>query len=261
MSIMTFKSDTPIIYYDESIKLHLTLTASWEVESEAKNEYETSTIKLFVLSTLTDMLREYQRSVPFRDLSLKYDEISFMISEKLTAKMQFPCQARLTALTPDDRSAQMMKLIAEKERLSDPAVMAAEYEKAMRKAQETAEKNGLNIQDIVNQPMPDLPQMPDSITDPLERAKAMSEYMDKLKQTAVSPASPEPKAMTQEEQRKAIIGGMLSDDRSYKPNAPAQAGSMGANTMAQYRPKFCKHCGTKLPPTGNFCGNCGKSIL
>lgn len=262
MSVMNFNSDTPIIYYDESLKLHLTLNAAWEVESEVKDEYQNNTIKLFVSSMLCDMLREYQRSVPFKELSRKYDEISFTVSEKLTEKMQFPCRARLTALTPDDRSAEILKLTAEKERLSDPAVMAAEIEKAMQKARETAEKNGMNLDDIMNQPLPEMPELPD---DPLERAKALTEHYEKLKQTANTPARPDPKTMSPEEQRKAIIGGMASDDRSYNPNAPKPAAFMGmgaaGNTTAQYRPKFCTSCGFRLPPTGNFCGNCGKSVM
>ena len=244
MSVLNICTDTPIIYYDESLRMHIKLSAAWEVESGTEQEYEKSTIKFFVLNTLTDILREYQRTVPFEELSGKYDEISSVVSDKLTEKMGFPCSARLTELKPDEDSAEILRLHAEKKRLSDPAVMAAELEKAMQKARETSERTGI--------PIPENPYRSD-------RAPSYNAASDPFTSSCVPPFNGNKELMEK------ITGGMLSDDRSYKPNEPRNIGLMGMtppdNNMSAYRPKFCMHCGSKLPPTGNFCGNCGKSIM
>jgi hypothetical protein len=199
MTVMNIHSDTPIIYYDESLKAHLTLIAELEVEADVNEEYQKSTVQMYALNVLTDMLREYQRTVPFEGLSGKYGEISSAISEKLTAKMQFQCTARLIGLKPDEKSAGFLKTAAEMKRLNS------------------------------------------FTSDCVPPFNGNKELMEK------------------------ITGGMLSDDRSYKPNEPRNMGLTGmtppGNNMSAYRPKFCRDCGTPLSPTAKFCGNCGRSVM
>ena len=142
--------------------------------------------------------------------------------------MNCPCKASLTALTPDERSAKFLENAALMEKMKDPAFAAAEMERALQKARETAEKNGISMPDIQNMKMPDLPPLPDT-DDPIARANAIMERQKMLDQMAKN--------------------GIFAPAAQVAPVAPAAA-----------RPKFCTNCGKPLPAAGNFCPDCGNKI-
>ena len=236
MTELKFRSDMKLPFYDKSLGASLTLLADWYVRADTDDEHYKTTIPLQTDITLAGIIGEFSGNIPYRDLPDKYGEIGDTVSEKLTEKMQFSCVATLTALTPDESSARLLEQIEKMKKFSDPAYAAAEFERAMKQAQETAEKNGISMQDIQNTPLPDLPPLPDT-NDPLERAKAIAAQAEQIKKMAMS-GSP--------------------------AGAPAAAAAAPAAHAAAapfiQRPKFCTSCGGKLPESGNFCPDCGAKI-
>ena len=221
MIVFSFHTDKPLPFYDKSLSAHISLLADWTVEADTNDDHYRSTLPLHTEAAMNYVIFGYDNKCGFDELSHKLNEISAAVSEKLTAQSGFRCSARLNALRPDEKSEQFIKQREYVHKMSDPAYAAAELEKAMKKAQETAAKNGMSQQDIENlknAPLPDFPPLPDT-DDPLERAKAISAQVEQMKQMA-----------------------------------------SGAPVNASPRPKFCAYCGNALPASGNFCPNCGAKI-
>ena len=243
MTELKFRSDMEFLYYDKSLGASLTLLADWYVRADTDDEHYKTTIPLQTDMTLTDILNGYNGDVPFRELTDKYGEIGDTVSEKLTEKMQFSCVATLTALTPDESSARLIEQIEKMKKFSDPAYAAAEFERAMKQAQETAEKNGMSVQDIQNiqnAPLPDLPPLPDT-SDPLERAKAITARVEQMKQMSMN-------------------GSFAAAPAAAAVAAPAAPAPAAPAAPFIQRPKFCASCGSRLPESGNFCPDCGAKI-
>ena len=221
MIVINFHTDKPLPFLDKELRAHINLLADWTVEADTDDDHYRTTLPLHTEAAMNYVIFGYENKCGFNELSQKLDEISAAVSEKLTAQSGFRCTAKLNALRPDDRSAEFMKQRELAQKMSDPAYAAAELEKAMKKAQKTAAKNGMSQQDIENlknMPLPDLPPLPDT-DDPLERAKAITARVEQMKQMAAS--------------------------NSF---------------AAAPRPKFCAYCGSALPAGGNFCPNCGAKI-
>ena len=226
MTEMKFTADKPIMYFDNSMKTSIYLLAEWEVLAEAgeTDELTKSTVPMYAEMALNDVLYEYSRTVPYSALAEKYDEISTVVSEKMTEKLRLPCTAKLISLKPDERSAKMMEQLALMEKMKDPAYAAEQMERAMQQARETAEKNGIDLSALQNMPMPDMPAVSET-DDTLARAQAMAAHYEQLKKAAAA--------------------------------APVYA---AAAQQTAPRPVFCGSCGGKLPESGNFCPNCGAKI-
>ncbi len=244
MTELRFQTDKGITYYDRSLGMHLKLTAEWYVRTEAAEDRKTI-IESYTAMMAAEALLRYEGNVSFSELADRYGEISDTVSEKLTDKLQVSCVVSLTGLKPDESSARIIDQMERMKKFSDPAFAAAEMERAMKQAKETAEKNGISVEDLKNAPLPDLPPIPDT-SDPLERAKAIAARNEQLRQMAtggphVAPSVPVPAPA------------------SAPTPAPTPAPAVQAVPFVK-RPKFCTSCGNKLPESGNFCPNCGNKI-
>lgn len=69
-------------------------------------------------------------------------------------------------------------------------------------------------------------------------------------------AKPEP-AETAAELSAAITAA--ASDAQATPSAPAQRRTAPESASIR-RPRFCPQCGTRVPASGNFCGDCGASL-
>lgn len=240
MKELTFRTDKPIMYYDRVLGGSIRVTADFKVAADTDDESCERMIPLYAAMALYDVFGEYGRTVPYKELSEKYADISAAVSEKLTEKANCSCRAELTALTPDEVSAKFLEDMALMEKMKDPAFAAAEMERALKQAQETAEKNGMSLSDIQNMKMPDLPPIPDD-PDPIARAQAISDHMKMLGQTA----------------NKEVFDGRIGD---HEPRVIGPEDPLFKVASAAPRPKFCMNCGHKLPESGNFCPDCGTKI-
>ncbi len=230
MITINFHTDKPLPFLDKELGTHIGLLAGWTVEADTDDDHYRNTLPLHTEAAMNYVIFGYENKCGFNELSQELDEISAAVSEKLTAQSGFRCTAKLTELRPDERSAQFMKQRELAQKMSDPAYAAAELEKAMKKAQETAAKNGMSQQDIENlknMPLPDLPPIPDDL-DPIARAQAISARMEQMKQMAM--------------------------------NTSFAAAPAAQNAQSAPRPKFCAYCGSALPASGSFCPNCGAKI-
>ncbi|MBR5089612.1 MAG: zinc ribbon domain-containing protein [Ruminiclostridium sp.] len=157
------------------------------------------------------------------------------IAGEIKSRYGIDCAVKFDYMLPDESSQKMIDDMERMKKMSDPAYAAAELERAMKQAQETALKNGMTMQDIQNlqnAPLPEFKPLPDT-DDPLERAKAITAQVEQMKQMAMN--------------------GSLG--------APAAAAVPAVNVQPpQSRPNFCYNCGKKLPESGNFCPNCGTKI-
>ena len=277
MTELNFHTDTPFPYFDPELNTNIYLLADWTVLADTEKEIDKSTIPFYTATMMNNVLPEYSGKLPYKELPGRYDEINAAVSAKLTEKMSLRCDVKLRSFKPDERSAKFIEQLELTNKMKDPAYAAAELERAMQKARETAEKNGIDLSSPENMKMPDLPPLPET-DDPLARAQAIAAQAEKIRKMAAEPAAPTAKeqqreqrsrefqAMSDAEKAKIITGSMISDDRSFKGDCVpmglgmTQPGGMSADMM-QNRPKFCKHCGAALKYAGNFCGNCGKSIL
>lgn len=223
MTELKFRTEKPAAYFDRSKNMTIMLNAEFVLRADTDDGHCGSMMPLYASAALTDVLGEYERTVPYSELSGRYAEISRIVSEKLTEKINVPCTAELVSLEPDEFSAKMIKQLELAEKMKDPAFAAAELERAMQQARETAEKNGIDLSALQNMPMPDMPAASET-DDTLARAQAMAAHYEQLKKAAAAPV--------------------------YAAAAQQTAP----------RPVFCGSCGGKLPESGNFCPNCGAKI-
>ena len=158
------------------------------------------------------------------DKPIMYFDNSMKTSIYLLAEWEVLAEAgendELTKSTVPMYAAKMALM----EKMKDPAYAAAELERAMQQARETAEKNGIDLSALQNMPMPDMPAVSET-DDTLARAQAMAAHYDQLKKAAAA--------------------------------APVYA---AAAQQTAPRPVFCGSCGGKLPESCNFCPNCGAKI-
>ena len=214
-------------YSGFTARLRVAGSISAETDDEARGQY----LRTTCASLLNETLAGYSDKVSKDDLARLTPELCRTLSGKLTERTGITCSVNIVSLSLDEQTQKIINDMDRAQKMSDPAYAAAELERAMKQAQETAMKNGMSQEDIQRMAqqgikMPDLPPLPDT-DDPMARAKAVMEQNELIKQMAMT--------------------GSLTAASSQS----AQAAS---------RPKFCANCGQRLPESGNFCPNCGTKI-
>jgi hypothetical protein len=219
---------------------HVMLEAGGIIDIMTDDEGEASRIKAAVISSVQSHILPYSGKKMLDEIPDMTINIEQEVTEEIAHTTGADIILKFDYILPDESSQKLLDDMDKMKKFSDPAYAAAELERAMKQAQETAMKNGMTQQDIrnlQNAPLPDLPPLPDT-NDPLERAKAISAQFDQMKQMAVSGSLAAPAA----------------------PAAPAGVVPALKDLPPQPRPKFCCNCGSRLPESGNFCPNCGTKI-
>lgn len=211
------------------------------------NEDEAERMVKTALTEIYDRLPSYESKTALAELPDVAASLEQEVSEKLKQQSGKDCAVVFDYLLPDEHSQKLLDNMDKMKKFSDPAYAAAELERAMKQARETAEKNGTipaglsqeEFEKIIKSDcVPPLGKgspsligigndIPDGVTDPLARAQAITAQVKAMEKSAmgVPIAAPAPE--------------------------PAQSAP---------RPKFCGICGSKLPETGKFCPNCGSKI-
>ncbi len=206
-------------------RLMVNIEAGGIIDIRTDDPGEAQLIKDEAVMSIKDHIMSYSGTAALDELADTGAKIEAEVSEEIKARSGKECIVVFEYFLPDENSQEMIDNVEKMQRMSDPAVAAAELEKALKKAQETAAKNGISMQDIQNMSMPDLPPLPDG-SDPLALANALLERNKTLRQMAVS----------------APAAGCEPKPENVQPSP---------------RPKFCANCGSRLPESGNFCPNCG----
>lgn len=221
-------------------------TINAETDDKERGQY----LKSLCVSLLKETLAGYGDKVAKDDLAGLVPELCRTLSDKLTERSGVRCSVRIVSLSFDDETQKLINDMDKMKKMSDPAYAAAELEKAMKQARETAEKNGTPIPDPQSMSMPELPPIPDS-SDPIARAKAVADF--------VNSHTIQSSALHSEEVFDGGYAGRFENPASTGFITP-QAMNPGTVSTASARPKFCGSCGNRLPETGNFCPNCGSKI-
>lgn len=209
------------------------LRVAGSISAETDDEARGQSLRTTCASLLNETLAGYGDKVSKDGLARLTPELCRTLSDKLTERTGITCSVNIVSLSLDEQTQKIINDMDRAQKMSDPAYAAAELERAMKQAQETAMKNGMSQEDIQRMAqqginMPDLPPLPDT-DDPIARAKAVMEQAERVKQMAKS--------------------------------APiASAAPIAAAPHSAQRPKFCANCGQRLPESGNFCPNCGNKI-
>lgn len=224
-----FSADRIPFFLSDHDRLSINLEAGGIIDVRTDDDSMAERIKTAAVESINEHIAEYYDKASLDELPDVGIRLEGEISEELKSKFGTDCAVVFEHFAPDERSQKMIDDMERMKKFSDPAFAAAELERAMKQAQETALKNGMSpeeLQRMMQQPVqtPDLPPIPDGL-DPLARAQAIAERQKQLEQMAKT--------------------GTF---------AAAQAAP-----QAQ-RPKFCGSCGSKLPESGNFCPNCGNKI-
>lgn len=232
MRIINFGTPEPVLFrLSDYPGLTAGLRIAGNINAKTDDAAREQMLRTMCLTLLRETLAGYDDKFAKNDLARLRPELSHTLSDKLTERSGIKCSISIVSMTFDEQTQKIMNDIDKMQKMSDPAYAAAELERAMKQAQETAAKNGMSQQDIENlknMPMPDLPPLPDT-NDPLARAQAVAEQARLVRQMAAS----------------------------------APAGSIApiaASAATAARPKFCANCGQKLPESGKFCPNCGAKI-
>ena len=200
---------------------HIMLETGGIIDVMTDDENIASRLKADVLLSVQSHLLPYSGKTSLEELPDMAINVEQEVTEELTRTTGTDFIMKFDYFLPDDRSQKIIDDIDKMKKFSDPAFAAAELERAMKQAQETAKKNGIDPSALQNMKMPDLPPLTET-DDPLARAKAIAAQVDQMKQMTMN-------------------------------------GSFTA-TAAAPRLKFCANCGARLPESGNFCPNCGNKI-
>lgn len=225
---------------------HVMLEAGGIIDIMTDDEGLASRVKADVLLAVQSRLQPYSGKTALDEIPDMTINIEQEVTEEIARTAGTDIMLKFDYILPDERSQKLLDDMDKMKKFSDPAYAAAELERAMKQAQETAEKNGMSMQDIrnlQNAPLPDLPPLPDT-NDPLERAKAIAEQQRMLKEMAMSGS---------------FAAAPAAAAASAAPAAPAQPAPAPAAPFIR-RPKFCTSCGSRLPESGNFCPDCGAKI-
>ena len=84
MTELSFSTGKPVPYFDRSLGAGIMLTAEFTFRADTDDGYFKDTVPLYAAMALNDIFSEYSRTVPYSELSGRYDEISAAVSEKLT---------------------------------------------------------------------------------------------------------------------------------------------------------------------------------
>ena len=216
---------------------HIMLEAGGIIDIMTDDEGAASRIKADVLSAVQSRMLPYSGKTMLDEIPDMTINIEQEVTEEIARTNGTDIILKFDYILPDERSQKILDDMDKMKKFSDPAYAAAELERAMKQAKETAMKNGLteqDIQNLQNAPMPDLPPLPDT-NDPLERAKAITAQVEQMKQMAMN--------------------GSFA-----VPAATAAAPAAAQSVQPAPRPKFCTSCGSKLPESGKFCPDCGAKI-
>lgn len=214
---------------------HIMLETGGIIDVMTDDENIASRLKADVLLSVQSHLLPYSGKTSLEELPDMAINVEQEVTEELTRTTGTDFIMKFDYFLPDDRSRKIIDDIDKMKKFSDPAFAAAELERAMKQAQETAKKNGIDPSTLQNMKMPDLPPLPET-DDPLARAKAITAQFEQMKQTAMN--------------------GSLA----VPPAAAAGVVPALQDLPSQPRPKFCANCGARLPESGNFCPNCGNKI-
>ena len=192
---VNFGTSSPVPFrFSDYSGTSLMLTAFGTISAETDDETLSDRLRDIALHSLSRNLRKYEETVTLDELLSVSSQLGSDISRDVSDKSGVNCTVTIEGITPDERSKSIIADMDRMKKFSDPAYAAAEMERAMKQAKETAERSGIPMPDPQNINIPDMPTLPDADTDPVARAMAITEHLEKLKQMSLSaPAASRPK--------------------------------------------------------------------
>ncbi len=202
--------------------IDIMLRARGTISADTDDPKLNKIISAEALKQLNRYLTDHSGKLNYAMLTKLYPEPEKFLSSELTDKMGFTCTAKIEEISPTEDSK---KVVTQKlnEILQSTTICIDENYKG-----DCVPPAGIKFGSALPVGMDDALRSKETAEEADRRKSGFPDYdamWDKIRESI--PPIPQP------------VHGIMADSR----------------------PKFCRKCGSPLPQTGNFCGECGQPIM